>query len=399
MKKMKKAEPLQFVIILFLLFFCLTHNQVFAQTKEPWTVLLLHKGDALKEKADMASVCNTGFYLYRNCVYEIDLKNKVHLSGRLISMIPDTLYFTNYFNEEVARKDNIKFDTIAVYYRNLDRLNLIADRAYGIYNKIKFDNYDFIFKQSSRNFEFKSEWSQIYSNDAGKYELVPHLTAQGTGLLYEENGQTYFYYGPGMTKPDLSRVDYTYHRRVIFWFTPCHVEEIDGLALGFHTKNIKNRVFNQRDSLVVKGVSLEINPFALFGLPHIKLHGPYPDSLDLYNDKISKDWQVKVKGVHVSAINTINEMDLQGVNVTALITVIDEIHGISISGLNNFCYILKGLSIAAISNRATLAKGCQIGLFNKANDLIGIQLGLWNVNGKRSLPIINWQFRPAVKKI
>jgi hypothetical protein len=32
-------------------------------------------------------------------------------------------------------------------------------------------------------------------------------------------------------------------------------------------------------------------------------------------------------------------------------------------------------------------------MFNKTLDLRGIQIGLWNKNGKRSLPLINWQFK------
>ncbi|WP_262714039.1 LA_2272 family surface repeat-containing protein [Phaeocystidibacter marisrubri] len=36
--------------------------------------------------------------------------------------------------------------------------------------------------------------------------------------------------------------------------------------------------------------------------------------------------------------------------------------------------------------------GVQIGLYNMAIELRGFQFGLWNVNGKRSLPLINGQF-------
>jgi hypothetical protein len=176
------------------------------------------------------------------------------------------------------------------------------------------------------------------------------------------------------------------------------VEEINGIALGLRAKNIKNELYNERDSLVIRGLNLEINPFAIFSLLSAQLSGPYPDSINTYNEIIKNDWQVKVHGLNISALTTINEMHIRGINLTGLITVVDEIHGLSISGINNFSYIMNGLSIAGIRNRATIARGVQIGLFNKSTELRGFQFGLWNINGRRSLPIINWQFKAKRKK-
>ncbi|MEQ1733895.1 MAG: hypothetical protein ABL940_09485, partial [Bacteroidia bacterium] len=202
------------------------------------------------------------------------------------------------------------------------------------------------------------------------------------------------FYGVGMSKPDRSKMDDTYDKKNIFGFTPCTVEEINGIALGLHAKNIKNEIFNERDSLIIRGVNFEINPFAVFSLMNPRLNGPYPDSINLYNENIKKDWHVKVNGVNISLVNTINEMIIRGVNLTGLITVVDEIYGVTISGINNFSYIMNGVSIAGFRNRATFTKGVQIGLFNKSTDLRGFQIGLWNINGRRSLPLINWQFKP-----
>ena len=91
-------------------------------------------------------------------------------------------------------------------------------------------------------------------------------------------------------------------------------------------------------------------------------------------------------------------MHIKGLNLTGLLTVVDEIHGVTISGISNFAYIMKGVSIAGLRNRATYARGIQIGLFNKATEMRGFQFGLWNTNGRRSLPIINWQFKSRRKK-
>ena len=61
--------------------------------------------------------------------------------------------------------------------------------------------------------------------------------------------------------------------------------------------------------------------------------------------------------------------------------------GLSSSGVHT-----KGLQIGVIENHGEITKGVQIGLINKSNNLKGIQIGLWNVNQKRKLPLINWNF-------
>ena len=51
-------------------------------------------------------------------------------------------------------------------------------------------------------------------------------------------------------------------------------------------------MFNERDSLIIRGLNLEINPFAIFSLMNPRLNGPYPDSISIvYNENIKEDWQ------------------------------------------------------------------------------------------------------------
>lgn len=374
--------------ILFLAF------NLYGQADSCWNVFLVKKNRTPDFTKTIGGEFNpNGFYLYRNCIYEIDLKDNRRLNGRLIDVTKDTLVFTNFFNQNVADKAKTILDTLIIHYGQLHRLNLIADRAYGWYQKYDFDSFDFIFKQETSCCYIESDWYKIFENDTAKYELVPHLTAQGMNLLFEDSGKTYYFYGAGMIKPDRSKMDITYDRKNFVWLIPCRVEEINGLAIGLQAKNIKNREYNERDSLVIRGLSLQINPFDIFMLMNPRLNGPYPDSVDLYFGKLKPDWRVRVKGVHLSLVNTINEMESHGVNITSGLTVIDEIHGVSISGINNFCYILNGVSIAGLRNRAMTAKGVQVGLFNRSAEMRGIQIGLWNTNGKRSLPFVNWQFR------
>lgn len=371
----------------------LSLNSVSGQDQFEWSVLLLGKGENLEIRDEMASMSKTGFYLYRNCIYDIEIKNLGHYSGRLVDIREDTLLFTNYFNSSIAHACNKKLDTVSIHYSALDRLLLINDRSKKTYSTYSFENFSFNFKKDSNKYILPSDWVRVYSNYSKEYELVPHLTSQGITTLFEDQGKLYFFYGTGMTRLDRSKIDSDYNKKNFIWVTPCKVEKINGLAIGLHTKNIKNQLFDERDTLIINGLNFEINPFEVFTLMKPKFSGPNQDSISHYNKYLKDDWRTKVNGVNVSILNNICEMQMRGVNLTALITVVDELHGISISGLNNFSYKMSGISIAGIRNRSTSSRGVQIALLNSSSDHRGFQFGIWNVNGKRSLPIINWQFK------
>jgi hypothetical protein len=62
--------------------------------------------------------------------------------------------------------------------------------------------------------------------------------------------------------------------------------------------------------------------------------------------------------------------------------------------MGNSHYIVNGLTIGLLGNHDVRCNGVQIGLSNASTDLRGFQLGLWNRNQSRSLPFINWSFKP-----
>ncbi len=61
-------------------------------------------------------------------------------------------------------------------------------------------------------------------------------------------------------------------------------------------------------------------------------------------------------------------------------------------GVSSHGFKTKGIQLAMIRNTAQEMRGVQIGLTNKSDDFRGIQIGLWNVNQKRKLPFVNWNF-------
>lgn len=366
-----------------------------AQTDSCWTLLLLERSHTLEERPDMATVSSHGFYLYRNCIYDISLKNDRRYNGRLVDIKQDTLFFTNYFNEAVAALNHHTLDTMIISVNSLDKLNLIADRSMGIFRKESFSKYEFIFKKQPVHCSLHTEWAQLYSNDTAHYELVPFLTAQGLDLLYEEKGSTYYYQGSGLEKQAEEPADTTYDVRNFIWYTPNEVEKINGLAIGMMADNMKNEDNGRRDSLKINGVNAELNFMYVFGLFNGNFSGPYADSIGFYDQSVKNKYEVIINGLNLSMVGSSMEMKINGLNIAGANTVVDDINGVSVSGLNNFCYVLNGLSVAAARNRAQRAKGVQVALYNKATDLKGVQIGLWNVNGRRSLPLINWQFKPS----
>jgi hypothetical protein len=98
----------------------------------------------------------------------------------------------------------------------------------------------------------------------------------------------------------------------------------------------------------------------------------------------------EVSGVNISVLTAINKMD--GLSINASVLGTKSFNGVCISGIANVTDYGNGVQLA-ISNVSRNHKGIQIGLFNHSKNLRGLQFGLWNTNGKRRLPILNWQFK------
>lgn len=98
----------------------------------------------------------------------------------------------------------------------------------------------------------------------------------------------------------------------------------------------------------------------------------------------------QVNGISTSLVMNFTQKH-NGV-MTALFNYAYYMNGLQFGFLNNG-YKTKGLQIGMLSNNAHEMSGLQIGLFNKSKKLKGLQIGLWNVNQKRKLPLINWNFK------
>jgi len=84
---------------------------------------------------------------------------------------------------------------------------------------------------------------------------------------------------------------------------------------------------------------------------------------------------------------------VNGLDINITGSLESKTNGLTISLVMNKHYISNGLTFALIGNHDTKCNGVQIGLINSAVDLKGLQIGLWNKNQKRNMPIINWNFK------
>jgi hypothetical protein len=96
-------------------------------------------------------------------------------------------------------------------------------------------------------------------------------------------------------------------------------------------------------------------------------------------------------GLLLSLFGTFTDQ-VNGISFSLWMSMGRKMNGLSINLWWSVYEQINGVSFALV-NQTAETKGVQIGLVNKAKKLRGFQFGLWNKNEKRSLPLINWNFR------
>ena len=182
------------------------------------------------------------------------------------------------------------------------------------------------------------------------------------------------------------------NRKYIAWFYPSWATHVYGVMFNFWSPSETNK--SKRLSKTY-GAEINLNPIGLF-TPFVtavhcidpETHKPPTntvDSLDLGSFR-------EINGLQIGLLN-LNPTIINGLDMNLTGSFGSLTNGVTISGILNKHYIVNGVTIALIGNHDTKCNGVQIGLINTCKELKGIQLGLWNKNQKRSLPIINWCFK------
>ena len=204
------------------------------------------------------------------------------------------------------------------------------------------------------------------------------------------------------------------------------VDNVNGLTFGIGHIDNKKIV-----SQTINGMNLEVNPApiagALVGFMMI-MHTPEfikahkrDKSIAVDDERFMKikDWtttpHLKLNGLNLSTGCFFTTTSMNGLNIS-LGNKFNNFNGISLAPLGTLAGKQNGLSVGIINgnnqlsgaafgiynqsqdlnglhfgiiNRAKRNDGLQVGVYNKSFSK-GFQLGIWNVNSKRSLPLINW---------
>ncbi len=201
------------------------------------------------------------------------------------------------------------------------------------------------------------------------------------------------------------------------WITHIKNTDIIGLSLGAFPTDLNDKKKLTRTF----GVRLEAFPLSFFYF--LAPRSPISRNEDAFKLKMKGSVTQQIHGLNLST-GTFEGIDAYGISITGFMHYSRKNNGISIAGLTNSIERANGIIVSFGGNEVyqgngimlssvwgngakrfngvqisvenhilEKGRGVQIGLFNDAKNFRGIQLGLWNKNDKRSLPLINWNFK------
>lgn len=180
--------------------------------------------------------------------------------------------------------------------------------------------------------------------------------------------------------------------RYVIWLIPSAAKNIYGIAIGpVGSEAICNRPYTKYSH----GLNIQIlgqGFFQVFYINKVNFKDFYladKDSLLINFDTIPL--RTIHNGIIISPLGTFTPK-VNGISFSLFMSRGHKINGISFNLFWNLYNYINGASIGFV-NTAGSVKGIQVGLVNKTVKLRGFQFGLWNKNERRSLPIINWNFK------
>ncbi len=189
------------LIILFLIFIQLDS---FGQVDSTWNLVILKKGEQLEIKDNMAEYNSTGFYLYRNCFYDLKLKDKTKHTLRLVDIKPDTLVFIGISPKRDTNLTITSKDTTWINYKSIDNIVLLKSGMGKANKKVKCEDFHFLFYKSTEQNILESKYAYVFSSRDKKNELVPRLNNHGVVYYFEYGGKLYYHSGITVNIPKYS---------------------------------------------------------------------------------------------------------------------------------------------------------------------------------------------------
>jgi hypothetical protein len=187
-----------------IIFLILIQIDAFGQQDSIWNVMILKKNNKPEVNDNMAEFSPTGFYLYRNCFYDLQFKDKTKRTLRLIDIKPDTLIFIGISLKKDTNLNLPAKDSFLIEYKSIDKLLLIKDFGAKTSKKINFNEYFFIFYKSLLNNRLESKYDYVFSGGVSKSELIPRLSSFGITYNFEYGGKLYYHSGINVPVPKYS---------------------------------------------------------------------------------------------------------------------------------------------------------------------------------------------------
>ena len=176
---------MKIIFIVFILIYCNIYS--FGQSDTCcYAIKVLKNGKKFKEKTHMDIFSKSGFYIYQNYCYKIEFKDKKILLGRIEKISNDSIRITSAFNSNVAKNQNIKYDTIQYSIKDINKIILISGHIDGNECKIvDLKNFSLELVKS----KCCDGISKIISNKDSNVYLDGYrfLTNNSIAIIYEED--------------------------------------------------------------------------------------------------------------------------------------------------------------------------------------------------------------------
>jgi len=314
----------------------------------------------------------------------------------VIDIRNDSLYCTNYQENIDKKKHPSGNDTFRIHPSEIKKIRTTSWGPFSSLGTYEVARYKYFFDKDNEAKGFKHSVKTVYSADSSAsvdYDVVPYLSGDDVTLQYQQIRISHYFTGleaKACDNPDNKNFVPKVKKGV--WFTPTAANIIKGVNIGIQTMNVND------EPLAIQGVNLNIDMFTFFYAFGYLFDVPSNNALINMPDSVDKSaMQNRVKGFSASFGGLAGDMQVSGVSFNAGFCKVTESKGVVVSGSQNLVDEFHGMEITALRNKAVKGRGVQLGLLNICKDFKGIQIGLWNVNSKRRLPIINWNFRSASK--
>lgn len=341
---------------------------------------------------------NNSFYIYRNCVYRILPSSGGSWTIRVTDIRNDSIYYEHYGEMKSFRKDTL----FRLHPTEISSMLLSPTEVGQMFHTLSMPSFFYTFSRDQEAKAFPVQKGMVAtqfppdSSTSQEVELTPILNHNGIAQLFRKCNRPYYYEPNTSMDCHAGRAlegppPYPNTTRDVVWFTPSKAKRINGVNIGIIS------FLGGEDTLKISGVNLNADLLSIFFtmyLPFIPQdttwkHPEIYPAVSKYDPS-----QHKIHGLSLSAGGVIDG-SIRGVGINGSICMLSEMKGICITGIKNRFDEFHGLAIGGIANLSYKGRGVQIGLVNKCKDLRGVQLGLWNVNGKRKFPLINWNFSKA----